>query len=568
MSDGKLIIAAPSDSGLFSLFHEDIAWTRLEPQSISGDPTPGLEARVFDPLWLLAMQWRLGEFEGEDAGSPLTVRIKGTAHNVVGWQAGDESGGAGATLPLPPGQPLDAYIERERYDARALGVRQRAEAGADLIGQLRFAGFDSEALVSACAFVDGDSVRAALPPSLRLAYDAMPDGLRAAEALEAAMPGLPSWLAGAPEDLKDAVAGWLQWFRSNVAPKVEPVNDCWNADRLEYRFSLETGAPGQSTVLRAPLHTGGEIDWYSFDFDGVAALGSEPVGTQSDSSTFERKVFATSLRYAGMPSNRYWQFEDGGVNFGLVDAQTYDLARLCLREFALVYGNDWLVVPVEIVPSSLCKIERVHFKDSFGVEHEVTSASDAFRLFQFTTPSGPVSALLTPPTALDTLEGVPLEEVRFARDEVANLVWAIEAAVQAESGDRRLRSSEPWAPVAPRPQGAAAELEYLFMSEVPPNWIPFVPVQSQNGSFHLRKGRMTVAEVNPAKGILISPTPYDLMDEEIPREGVRVLRVPSVARAADGSYLRWIARRVMSGKGEALSGLANDFVLKTKRQAE
>src|SRR5688500_15736849 len=50
-------------------------WTRLEPQSAAGDPRPGIEARVHDPLWFLGRQWQLGEFEGEDAGTPLTVRV-------------------------------------------------------------------------------------------------------------------------------------------------------------------------------------------------------------------------------------------------------------------------------------------------------------------------------------------------------------------------------------------------------------------------------------------------------------------------------------------------------------
>ena len=40
------------------------AWTRLEPQSVTGDPTPGLEARIHDPLWMLLRQWQFGEFAG------------------------------------------------------------------------------------------------------------------------------------------------------------------------------------------------------------------------------------------------------------------------------------------------------------------------------------------------------------------------------------------------------------------------------------------------------------------------------------------------------------------------
>ena len=33
-----------------------------------------LKARVYDPLWMLARQWQLGEFQGEDNGSPVQFR--------------------------------------------------------------------------------------------------------------------------------------------------------------------------------------------------------------------------------------------------------------------------------------------------------------------------------------------------------------------------------------------------------------------------------------------------------------------------------------------------------------
>ena len=33
-------------------------------------------ARVFDPLWLMARQWQVGEFQGEDAGSPVIARVR------------------------------------------------------------------------------------------------------------------------------------------------------------------------------------------------------------------------------------------------------------------------------------------------------------------------------------------------------------------------------------------------------------------------------------------------------------------------------------------------------------
>ena len=60
---------------VFTMARGTPSWTRLEPQSVSGDPRPGLEARVHDPLWLLCRQWQLGELEGEDAGSPVGVEL-------------------------------------------------------------------------------------------------------------------------------------------------------------------------------------------------------------------------------------------------------------------------------------------------------------------------------------------------------------------------------------------------------------------------------------------------------------------------------------------------------------
>ena len=69
---------------------EPPGWTRLEPQSVSGDPTPGLEARLHDPLWLLTRQWQLGEFHGEDVGSPVLVHI---ASSTAGTDVGDHHGG-------------------------------------------------------------------------------------------------------------------------------------------------------------------------------------------------------------------------------------------------------------------------------------------------------------------------------------------------------------------------------------------------------------------------------------------------------------------------------------------
>src|SRR5947208_13132190 len=101
---------------------EPPSWTRLEPQSVTGDPRPGLEARVHDPLWLLARQWQLGEFVGEDAGSPVSVRLRAEAAPVTTLSAGE------TTRTYDAAMPLEVAIEREPGDDGA-DHRLRAEGG-------------------------------------------------------------------------------------------------------------------------------------------------------------------------------------------------------------------------------------------------------------------------------------------------------------------------------------------------------------------------------------------------------------------------------------------------------
>src|SRR5436305_8408860 len=109
--DGVRVQLVSSDIATAFLL-EPPGWTRLEPQSVSGDPTPGLEARVHDPLWLLARQWQLGEFHGEDAGSPVAVHISSTTSQILAWPPGDPDERHPA-LPWQEGKFLDAAVELE-----------------------------------------------------------------------------------------------------------------------------------------------------------------------------------------------------------------------------------------------------------------------------------------------------------------------------------------------------------------------------------------------------------------------------------------------------------------------
>ena len=115
------------------------AFTRLEPQSVSGDPSPGLEARIHDPLWMLSRQWQLGEFHGEDVGTPTAVHVLASAARATAWQPGDPSANR-AVRSLSSDSILDPLVEREPTPSDGPGLRQLAEAGAQLFDDLDDAG--------------------------------------------------------------------------------------------------------------------------------------------------------------------------------------------------------------------------------------------------------------------------------------------------------------------------------------------------------------------------------------------------------------------------------------------
>ncbi|MEO7085891.1 MAG: hypothetical protein ABI442_17450, partial [Gemmatimonadaceae bacterium] len=207
------------------------AFTRLEPQSVSGDPTPGLEARVHDPLWMLGRQWQLGEFHGEDVGTPIAVTVSTTTARVTVWQPGDASANRPAQA-LASGNVLDPFVEREPTPAEGPGLRQRAEAGRQLIDDLEDAGVSgvADALLAACVLaLNGapDPFDVVGPRLQSLLTGGVPDAELAARDLEAAPAAAPAWLAAAndPAGALTAVTAWLEWYRRSVAPLPDAAND-------------------------------------------------------------------------------------------------------------------------------------------------------------------------------------------------------------------------------------------------------------------------------------------------------------------------------------------------------
>ena len=64
-------------------------WNRLEGRPRTYDFDRALKAEVRDALWMLAKQWQMGEFRGDDAGSPVSARVCISTAKIDRFQAAE-----------------------------------------------------------------------------------------------------------------------------------------------------------------------------------------------------------------------------------------------------------------------------------------------------------------------------------------------------------------------------------------------------------------------------------------------------------------------------------------------
>ena len=99
-------------------------WNRLEGRPRTHNFDRALRAEVRDALWMLSKQWQMGEFQGDDAGSPVLARACIDVMAIDRFQAGE-----GTVESLSPEEPLEAKDSLQRLRRQA---RRRLEAAPEL----------------------------------------------------------------------------------------------------------------------------------------------------------------------------------------------------------------------------------------------------------------------------------------------------------------------------------------------------------------------------------------------------------------------------------------------------
>jgi hypothetical protein len=575
------------------------SWARLEPLTLTGgDLAPGAQALLADPLWLLGRQGQFDELHGEDAGSPVTATVEGETAPLSRFRPGDEGDAVDLAPPGTPGAlPLEAWVEAG--EPAVLPLRLRTQLGLQLVRRLRAAGVaaDRVALLARAFRPLDDPAPAGGDAPLddprgdarrRLASGRVPDSAALLSALDDLDDGagglreLPDTLDGAGDagELARLLVSWRDWARGFLATPGVPS---WDPHRLEHRFAAAAGLSDGPVVLSVQEYTGGALDWFHADLAEVPALGA--AARPPDPVPVRDTTLPMPVRFAGMPADRLFAFEDGAVYLGGVEAGRTDLARMAVVEFALAYGVDWFQVPLVLPYGSVTRLDRVVVRDTFGVEVDVRPAREAarpgwaaFQATPITDASRLADVFVLAPTVPRVQQGEPLEEVALFRDELANLVWAVERVVPGSSSGEPVARATQAARVStgqsvPDDVGDA-RLLYRLMTPVPENWIPLVAVPAGSAGTHELERRPMLryladgsAEVvHPRGTILLSRPSADprtdrlrVAQEEVPREGVVVTRAPRLARTEGGGTVLWIGHRARVGGGEGSSGLRFDL---------
>lgn len=409
---------------------------QLHASNVSYDIEAQLEARTKDPLWFLARQWQMGEFEAENGGLPMQVQVKGAAYRITTAHI------AGTPETVNTHQPLEALIEDEAANRT--------------------------------------------PPS-------------------------------------------------------------WNTQALEYKFALSTPAHR----LEADAYDGRDLDWHDFTLTETGKGKSQPVLI---------RMSPGRLQIDGVPETRFWTIEDRDAYFDTGQSAEPNILSVLLPEFFYTDIDNWYLIPAPMPSGSLREIDEVVVVDSFGIATRIEpvgnrAEDDPFSVFSIDTDTGApsdASRLLALNTAARVGENDLIEEVRFLRDESANLVWAWERQFTDATGALITTALEPrdeQGPDSPAATAPEATLRFRLKSETARSFIPYVPRQTADvpavdGEIALRRARADEewSRDNPQyRGQFVAESPY-LNEEDVPPSGLRVRRMNRFARGSDDQVYFWVGR--------------------------
>lgn len=524
-------------------------WVRIEPRGRDPQLLAGTEARLHDPLWLLARQWQFGELLGADGGSAMTARtqvetapIDAVSTDGTHWHPFD-----------PVRTPLDAALAPTSTERAARPpLDRRARTGRQLLRTLASLPSAASVMLSRFPLRITDAERATLDANDRQFFsvmtDRVPDGDAAAAALAPALAAGDltadfGIAAGELAAASTACRAWLVWRASTVRTSPEPA---WQPEQLAYKLQARARTTGMDVHLSTREHERSTVQWYDVDATagGVTQTRVEPVLSTS---------IPTHVRFRGAPARRYWDLEDSAVNWSAIGASPGDVARLVSVELALTFADHWLQVPLAVPAGSVSRVVSLVVTDTFEKRTLVRSAAELDgpgRMWSFCelarSPQVAGPLMFIPPAAGSQISGRTLEAIELARDDMGDVLWAIDRTLRGADG--RPREVD----VSPIPVAPAESPTYRVGPDVP-TWRH--PYRARVGEAGLELVR---ANVPGAPALAERPDlPLRISIAAAPSAPAQIRTFFTLARTSEGSY-HLILRRTHGGVAPS-PGFALEF---------
>jgi len=501
-----LLLPKLPDLGQFNYLLK--SYYKLEPRPRSDDITKGVQAIWRDPLWALTRQWQVGEFKGDDSASPIKTLLTLKSTKITRLRLNDEKQ---TSRFIDPNVPLESEVEKQKiifsdknpmwrirvqlgqfferdlkHRLNSLGTAQNVIEDVFLILRNNFGIRPSHVNYNEMNTRSRDFLLIIIGPQTNLDKPRIIDGKQLLYLTQTKV----------KDSLKNPDGTDYSENDSLVTSIVETINDiqelfkkfiyqpegtesAWKPNRLEYDFSISAKSDKTpQVVLAAREYNGQSLDWFDFsrhfepsnpppdiiikDEDGNLIQNANEANLPVTSDVLE--TIPTNISFYGSPNHRWWKFEDAKIDFGSLQLDQIDLGKLLVMNFALVFGNDWFIIPHDMDYGSLNEILTLEVIDVFGQKQCIKHPRDLDSTFfnanqldsewnvwdvfsiaiennkddiQLVNPcSSPKSlrSLFIPPVIDWSEESDPIEKVKFLRDEMANKIWGVESIVQNAIG--------------------------------------------------------------------------------------------------------------------------------------
>lgn len=552
-------------------------WNRLEGSAYKEEDATSLEFRVRDPLWMLSRQWQMGEFEAEDNGSPIEVICKYSASKVKGLK----NRGNKKYKSFDFGElPLEAEVENiNSHDYSLQDAYQAGKILMDVIDTSTLSKVnklklkkgilkkENSFLIDGKSFIPDKKLNGYFKLLLR---KPQLNGIKLYQKTNSL-----STFAGQSVNTKGIEQEWRARLEKSL-PFLIKKDTFWKSDQLEYQFDVAVSEGNENfSVYNADEYYNGTIDWYNFKGNKKKQKKLVTSGNLAPERV-QRSMIPVELTFPGMPTSKLWEIENRKHNLLNLHPEKSELLKLIINDFAMNYSNDWFDFPLTVENGNKVTISSIHVKDVFGKETEINQVKSKVKFFDNN--DGDNSLLLLT-TNTKKEQGPTIEKIVFVRDEIANLVFAIEEIVPNGLGNgidfEKAKTSRQKYPV--KIENDKVPNQYKIKSQFEENWIPFMPKKKSNaGDMILQRGSQlrydegtkSYKRVRPSTILLregidnngSQKEAFFINEEEVPKSGIIVTTNFQRTRWYNGKVVTWLGREKTNGKGVGGSNLRFDYL--------